>query len=95
MLLPFDDFRAHFDTLGIDEKNARSQLELLIQLLDPFVGLPWGEDPVDHAMGITQTIDSIAFAETVESKTPLTTTFDQAASGQQEGKENDRQDRNR
>ena len=95
MLLSFDNFRAHFDKLGTDEKIARSQLELLIQLLDPFVGQPWGEDPVDHAMGITQTIDSSAFAEAVESNTRLTTTFDQAASGQQEGKENDRQDRDR
>jgi len=85
MSISFDDFRDQFDARDISEDVAVMQFELIVRIMDAFVRLAWGDDPVEDALGINQTIDSHGLIESVEWEKSLLEPKDQAADSGQEG----------
>ena len=85
MSISFDDFREHFEARDISEDVAMMQFKLIVQIMDAFVRHAWGDDPVEDAVGITQSTVLHGFIEGVECKKSLLEIEDQSAGGGQEG----------
>ena len=82
MLLSYDDFRSHFERLGVAEAEGLAQLEALEAMLDPFViaGLE------GKSLGIDDLSDSDPKPISVELKHTLDTLFNSAARDDAAGK---------